>query len=207
VVPITNSAAGRVLFAIFMVITNWAILAIVTSVVSDNMISTSRREDQLEEVRAREQEHLTRVRRLTALFDQIDLDGSGVVSKDEWNRMMADPGLHSELLDATGLLEQDLHDYFECLATDQKTREALKLKRMNDQAESRQLEYKTFITSLKDEGVVADKRSIMHVLNALRGVERGIFAQVQDIVKAPRLSQQLPLRGHAGGPSVPGSQK
>merc|ERR1711981_622028 len=41
--PICNNIAGQLLFAGFMVISNWAILAILTSVVSDNMISSSRK--------------------------------------------------------------------------------------------------------------------------------------------------------------------
>merc|ERR1711933_453651 len=44
--PILSSFAGRILFAVFMVLANWAILAILTSVVSDNMIAASMRSDQ-----------------------------------------------------------------------------------------------------------------------------------------------------------------
>merc|ERR1712050_146357 len=41
--PICSYALGQVLFASFMIVSNWAILAILTSVVSNNMIMSSNR--------------------------------------------------------------------------------------------------------------------------------------------------------------------
>merc|ERR1712110_516390 len=40
---------SQILFAVFLIMTNWAILAILTSVVSDNMILSSRKEEAIEE--------------------------------------------------------------------------------------------------------------------------------------------------------------
>mmetsp|Transcript_70238 Transcript_70238/g.196892 ORF Transcript_70238/g.196892 Transcript_70238/m.196892 type:complete len:558 (-) Transcript_70238:26-1699(-) len=79
-----SSEVGKLLFVGFMVLSNWAILAILTSVVSDNMISTSRMVSEEEARKNRAEEYEKRVDRLQALFREIDSDGSGAISHSEW---------------------------------------------------------------------------------------------------------------------------
>merc|ERR1719410_1053099 len=55
VTPIANYVEGQLLFAAFMVVTNWAVLAILTSVVSDNMISTSQKANEEDEQKIRDE--------------------------------------------------------------------------------------------------------------------------------------------------------
>merc|ERR1712032_1734149 len=101
--PIANYVEGQLLFAAFMVVTNWAVLAILTSVVSDNMISTSQKANDEDERKHRDELHATRVRRLKMLFGEIDQDGDACISSSEWHTILNDPGMRHELLQATGL--------------------------------------------------------------------------------------------------------
>merc|ERR1712232_728323 len=75
VAPICDSITGRLLFMCFMVLSNWAILAILTSVVSDNMISSSVMHTMEEEALAKEEARAKRQRRLYTLFKEVDHDG------------------------------------------------------------------------------------------------------------------------------------
>jgi len=173
--PIENYVAGQLLFASFMVVTNWAVLAVLTSVVSDNMIAASQKANEEDERKLKEDAHTDRVRRLRTLFSEIDRDGDGVVSTNEWKGIMKDRGLHDELLDATGLDEEDLNDYFECLAQDTSQMEQVKAAWERDRGVEKQLDYNAFIDTLKDEGQIADKRSVLHVRAQLRYLESRIF--------------------------------
>lgn len=173
--PIENYLAGQLLFASFMVVTNWAVLAVLTSVVSDNMIAASQKANEEDEMKLKAEAHTDRVRRLRTLFAEIDRDGDGVISTGEWKLIMKDKGLHDELLDATGLDEEDLNDYFECLAQDTSHVEQARVAWEKTRCDDKELDYNAFIDTLKDEGQIADKRSVLHVRAQLRYLESRIF--------------------------------
>lgn len=79
---------GQAVFYIWMVMSNWAILAILTSVVSDNMITSSRRFlDEDEQAKTAERRSL-QDQRLCEIFS-ISLD-DGEISSDEWSAVMND---------------------------------------------------------------------------------------------------------------------
>jgi hypothetical protein len=107
------------MFACFMVITNWSILAILTSVVSDNMISASRRHEEENEDAAKAHDRNERIKRLHTAFGIIDTDNSGTISEDEWNQMLADEPLHNEICSAIQMSAAELQEHFDCLAKDQ----------------------------------------------------------------------------------------
>jgi hypothetical protein len=169
--PITDSISGQLLFAVFMVVSNWSILAILTSVVSDNMISSSTKANEEDDRRTREENAIVRKRRLNLVFEEVDKDGSGCVSSEEWETMLADEALLAELIEATDLDVDDLNDYFQCLADDPK-HDAYHQKQEKVQ---KRLMYSEFIRCLNDEGVLADKRSILNVKSQLRNAEGRIF--------------------------------
>merc|ERR1712151_1420758 len=82
----------RPLFVLFYVYSAWALLAVMTGVVSENMIAIRdqmRQEDkQKEEVRrANITEHLLEI------FKKADTDGSGTISSEEFELMMSKPDL------------------------------------------------------------------------------------------------------------------
>eukprot|EP00928_Gymnodinium_smaydae_P097970 TRINITY_DN9001_c0_g1_i1.p1 TRINITY_DN9001_c0_g1~~TRINITY_DN9001_c0_g1_i1.p1 ORF type:complete len:1051 (+),score=282.61 TRINITY_DN9001_c0_g1_i1:158-3310(+) len=187
--PITNVAAGQLLFASFMVVANWAILAILTSVVSDHMISSSARAEEEERAKIKEENHVLRVKRLNTLFKLLDADSSGAISTEEWTQLKDDKDLFHELCDATGLEEDDLNDYFECLSVSPyENSSGASRKSSGTPTPERFLYYDSFISSLKDEGVVADKRSVLHVLSRLRDVEARIDDRLCDLAAGVRPS-------------------
>eukprot|EP00419_Tripos_fusus_P062074 CAMPEP_0172908428 /NCGR_PEP_ID=MMETSP1075-20121228/180676_1 /TAXON_ID=2916 /ORGANISM="Ceratium fusus, Strain PA161109" /LENGTH=98 /DNA_ID=CAMNT_0013766193 /DNA_START=87 /DNA_END=380 /DNA_ORIENTATION=- len=97
----TNSYQGQLLTAIFIVLTNWALLAILTSVVSDNMLSSSAKAD---EEHAREMAELTKAKRkerLDEVFHMLDEDGDLMIRRADWKRLMLNDGMRKELCDIT----------------------------------------------------------------------------------------------------------
>jgi len=170
--PIANYIAGQLLFASFMVVTNWAVLAILTSVVSDNMISTSQKANEEDEQKIRHEMHELRVRRLQMLFDEIDKDGDACISSSEWKTIMKTPDLRHELLQATGLAEEVVNDYFENLSEDaQQMLQARGIRERKQSMPEKQLDYHMFIEALKDDEAMADKRSLLKVTSHLRRLE------------------------------------
>jgi len=194
--PIARYVTGQLMFAGFMVVSNWAILAILTSVVSDNMISSSQKANEEDERKIRDELHEQRVRRLKALFNEIDKDGSGCINTSEWNSMLQDRSLRRELMDATGLKEDILNDYFQYLALDAKQmREARQEGKQQAFAGcpelDKLLEYDTFIDSLKSEGETADQLSVLRIVSQLRTVEGNLESHIKEMSQRNGVSEKL----------------
>mmetsp|Transcript_16653 Transcript_16653/g.28730 ORF Transcript_16653/g.28730 Transcript_16653/m.28730 type:complete len:104 (+) Transcript_16653:3-314(+) len=98
--------------------------------------------------------------------------------------MLEDRSLFHELCDASGLQQDDLNDYFDCLAKDPK----LKQQERDKLNENMCLDYHTFMDALRDEGALADKRSILHVMKNLRLLESQVKGEFEKIGKCVRLS-------------------
>merc|ERR1712228_160508 len=81
--PITEVVFGQLIFATFMVISNWSILAVLTSVVSDNMISTSQAHEQELQERRASAEWEIKSKRLRSIFHYIDIGRSGTIREAE----------------------------------------------------------------------------------------------------------------------------
>jgi len=165
--PIKDRVIGRLLFAGFMVIANWAILAILTAVVSDQMIAAS--EDyEAEEKKARDTaEESKSLGRLLHIFEDNDDDKNGLISKEEWEGMLEDPGTMLELSDGTHLAKSDLLDLFDCLAVE-------------GEGNDGKVMYNDLIHSLKTNSSLADKRAILHIMVRLRIFQNQVTAQVED---------------------------
>jgi hypothetical protein len=175
--PIKDLVVGRLVFAGFMVISNWAILAILTAVVSDQMISASN-DYQDEEKRtnddAAEKHNQTR---LLEIFEDNDKDKNGLLSKDEWNKMLDDRATMLELSEGTHLSRADLTDLFDCLSVEGENTDG-------------RVAYVDLVHSLKANSSLADKRAVLHVMLRLRIMQDQMtdmfttnFAEVKDYVK------------------------
>jgi len=171
--PIAHYVEGQLLFASFMVVTNWAVLAILTSVVSDNMISTSQKANEEDERKIRDEAQATRLRRLKTLFREADHNGDFYISSSEWHIILTDPGMRHELLQATGLTEADVKDYFECLSEDaEQLSQSRALQESPQGTAERYLNYNTFIGSMNDDKEAADKHSMLKVTSQLQRLEK-----------------------------------
>mmetsp|Transcript_6359 Transcript_6359/g.15713 ORF Transcript_6359/g.15713 Transcript_6359/m.15713 type:complete len:713 (-) Transcript_6359:58-2196(-) len=180
---ISNTPVGQVLFAAFMVILNWAILAILTSVVSDNMISASSKAQSEDLQNEKLLRHVQRVSRLRTLFKEMDKDHSGAITEEEWNYLFQDAGLLHELIEVTSLGEHDLHELFRCLCVDSKTARSAGLgpevtgQGLTDRLKgqnARLLYYEAFIEHLKDDSMPMDKRCMAQLRAQLHQMQRDI---------------------------------
>jgi voltage-gated sodium channel len=179
--PITSLVAGKFLFACFMVISNWAVLAILTAVVSENMIAASNRFE-AEEHQKRQETHMLKSKaRLLELFEANDPDKNGTITKKEWVQMIKDTPTCMELSEGTHLSKDDMLDLFDCLAVDNAD-----VKDTNDT----NVEYRELIQSLKANNTLADKRSILHIMIRMRALQDQVQSRLddgfEDVTKAIR---------------------
>jgi len=177
---VCNTVFGQLLFAVFMVLSNWAILAILTSVVSDNMISASQSAAEEDNKKDKEDEYNRRVGRLNVLFKEIDKDGSGCISAQEWHELCQDPGLFHELSTATSYNAKDLHDLFRCLAAS-KTRLDQSGSEMHNNSDMNMMVFEDFLDHLKITADPADKRCVLQVMAKLQHMEIKMERQIQDL--------------------------
>jgi len=101
------------IFMAFTVLSSWAMLSILTAVVSENMI-TATENGMAEEEALAEKERLTRRTKLMhEIFDQMDQDRTGTISEEEFQELLKNEELMGVLHKATGKDAQDLQDLFE----------------------------------------------------------------------------------------------
>ena len=156
--PIITTIAGQILFYVFMMLSNWMMLAILTSVISDNMMQASRAKDELDRHKeAREtQEHAKK--RLKTIFHRLDEDSDGSISEEEMLRLLSDPDLLAELCAASGLDPENLLEMLYCTAYRTSSNEKVIL-------------YRQFLTMLQDVEEPARERSILKLFEGLRSME------------------------------------
>merc|ERR1719333_1210852 len=107
----------RWLFMLFYVYLAWALLAIMTGVVSENMIAI--RDQMIKEDQKREEmrkEHI--IHFLGDLFQKADADNSGQISKDEFDMLLRSPDLTKKLLKYSKMEPKDLEELFEWIDHD-----------------------------------------------------------------------------------------
>jgi len=184
--PICGTVMGRLLFAVFMILANWAILAILTSVVSDHMISMSQQTDQEDYMKQADEADRECTQQLMNLFMAIDKDCSGGVTEDEWNELMKDPKLCDALCKASKLPKGDLQDLFICLSS--KVEHNMKGRLLH--SSGRVLDYENFIFNLKDESKAADRRSVLHLMSCVRSLEISMEQRFNEM--AARLDELSP---------------
>merc|ERR1712124_148722 len=69
----------RFVFVWFTVISSWTLLSILTAVVSDNMISTTHKQEKMLKLMNADQDFQEHLDELQALFRHMDLDGNGTL--------------------------------------------------------------------------------------------------------------------------------
>merc|ERR1719436_1248771 len=94
-------------FVLFYVYSAWALLAVMTGVVSENMIAI--REQLNKEDAQREEMRKTLITNmLIELFRAADVDHSGTVSREEFEAMLNSPTLMKKMKKNSNLKMQDL---------------------------------------------------------------------------------------------------
>lgn len=101
----------RLFFVIFYIYSAWALLAVMTGVVSENMIAI--REQMLKEDAKKEETKKEYIMHfLGELFRKADSDNSGQISRDEFDMMLRSPELVKKLMKYSKMKPEDLEELF-----------------------------------------------------------------------------------------------
>ena len=158
VAPIITTVTGQILFYMFMMLSNWMMLAILTSVISDNMMQASRAKDELDRQKEARETHKAAQKRLKVIFHRLDEDSDGSISEEEMLQLLSDPDLLAELRAASGLDTEGLLEMLYCTAYRTSSNEKVIL-------------YRQFLTMLADVEEPARERSILKLFEGLRSME------------------------------------
>ncbi|CAE7884733.1 CACNA1B [Symbiodinium microadriaticum] len=158
VAPIITTITGQILFYAFMMLSNWMMLAILTSVVSDNMMSASRVKEEEDRKKTFEEDQQRAKRRIQQIFRELDEDQNGSISEHEMVTLLSDPNLQAELCEASRLHPADLVEMLYCSSYRTPSNERVIL-------------YHQFLTMLQDESGQAKERSIFKVMESMRAME------------------------------------
>lgn len=111
--PLFEEVPGfKIFFVIFYIYSSWALLAVMTGVVSENMLAI--REQMMKEDMKKEEMRKDYVLHfLGELFKQADSDRSGQISKDEFDVMCKNPDLAKKLMKYSKMEVNDLKELFE----------------------------------------------------------------------------------------------
>merc|ERR1719215_2183881 len=159
------------------------------------MISSSQKAIQEDVETEKNLNYERRMVRLQALFADIDADGSGTISEEEWNAMFQDEGMCNELRDCTALTTKDLQEFFSCVAIDTSLARRRTNTGTNQSGSSspvppgkaqtgKYINYQAFINYLKDESENADKRSVLTILARMQHLESIVERRFDDVWSA-----------------------
>ncbi|CAK9094106.1 Sodium channel protein type 5 subunit alpha (Sodium channel protein cardiac muscle subunit alpha) (Sodium channel protein type V subunit alpha) (Voltage-gated sodium channel subunit alpha Nav1.5) (hH1) [Durusdinium trenchii] len=183
VTQIITTIGGQILFYAFMMLSNWMMLAILTSVISDNMMTVSRTKEEEDRKRSMQDRAEMAKRRITQIFQRLDEDHSGSITEDEMRQWLG--ALYPYIQVEKGTEENGLH----CASYKSKEEGSVIL-------------YKQFLTMLQDESAHAKERSIFKVLENMRAMEfrleermnaalRQLKMNDEQIEKLPSLGDEL----------------
>lgn len=144
----------------FMVLASWAILSILTAVVSENMINAC--DNNREDVNSEEQEEEMKESRklLEDLFAKIDTDGSGELTEQEFDDLLKDPDIVDEITNATKLSKRDVVELFGYLAEE------------NEDGGPKVISADDFIEGLQTESRPVTERSMMRITKRIDTLEK-----------------------------------
>jgi hypothetical protein len=118
-----HAPLSKFIFVVFMIMTNWSILSILTAVVSENMIKvTEHNEKERAEVERQRREE-RQYDRLMEIFASLDKDGSGDLDLTEFKRILDDNNstTRDELCDTANMNANDLVKIFDYLSREPAT--------------------------------------------------------------------------------------
>jgi len=189
----TESVYLKFMFVAFMVLSNWAILAILTSVVSDHMIASTQRAEKMDEALETEKKRERSLRMLKAVFNAMDTNSSGYLSQSEFVRALSDKQLCYALCESSGLNKDELVEVFMYCSQPPVARSldisgVSKHQQVPDEQEQRVLSFDDFITHVSVEGNTATERAVMRLEDTMRGMEernQKRFEHVLQVLKSP----------------------
>lgn len=168
--PLLHSVQLKILFALFMIVSNWMVLAILTAVVSENMISTTAEHARVEKALDDKKKKEDREESLKELFHSMDGDGDGRVDESDFNSMLEDEEMSAAFLEKTGLNVRDLKDLFSHLS-------------IQDENGNLVIDQASFCEKMQDEGNDVSERSVFRLERQMRLVESRIEQKLLSVRK------------------------
>lgn len=162
--PLFDALPGtELIFMLFMVLASWSVLAILTAVVSENMINATEEE----RTQAEEEEQQARVadsrRTLASIFSSADENIDDKMSKEEFDKMLTKKRTRQRLTEATGMCEEDLRHIFEYLSTPEDGR--------IDDGANKFIRKEQFINGLQDDQAPVTERDVFRLEQQLNYLE------------------------------------
>jgi len=151
---------SRLFFVIYMVLSSWAILSILTAVISENMISATEiaKEEQVKETEERDWN--SSMKKLQEIMCSVDANGTGEIESHEFYRLLQDEQKAAELCKAAGGLKQsELSELFDCLSS------------IND---GEPLPVDNFVEGLRTENLPVRRRETYLIEKRLAKMDRAI---------------------------------
>merc|ERR1711865_829936 len=112
IVPLLRMPIMKLVVIVYTIVSSWAMLSILTAVVSENMIKATRQFKA--EVDA---EMFTKTKDrskviLKAIFEKADQESDNTLTQTEWDSLIADHYLCTQLVDASEMSRGDLDELF-----------------------------------------------------------------------------------------------
>eukprot|EP00811_Abedinium_folium_P032103 NODE_5273_length_1788_cov_10.497893.p1 GENE.NODE_5273_length_1788_cov_10.497893~~NODE_5273_length_1788_cov_10.497893.p1 ORF type:complete len:307 (-),score=85.10 NODE_5273_length_1788_cov_10.497893:287-1207(-) len=170
----------KVLYMVFLVLSNWAVLAILTAVVSDNMMLTQQEHEKQEEKRRNVECQMQSTMRLKKIFMELDKDSNGILTEGEFQLLLANEALRDEMCEATDLDERDLRDLFSFLSLPDVT------------GGQSFINYNDFVEKVQREGSHVSERSVFRVEKHLKVVEHRFDKKVSEVQACLQTRARLP---------------
>jgi len=159
-------------------ISNWALLAILTSVVSDNMINCSVRATAQESSENAKEMHRFVVYHLNDWFEMMDKDQLGFIDEREWDEFVEVATHRAELEAASRLSFEECSDLFACLADHDSTKKTGRL----EGTPHRVLDYNLFIKEIGYGGKPAERKSVLGLMIHMRSMDRRLEERLDLII-------------------------
>lgn len=170
----------KLAFVVFIIVANWAILAILTAVVSENMIRATEAAELSEASVRNEEMREANLARLERIFNTIDMNHDGVIDWEEYQVMLRDESIADQLCEIARLSKDDLDDLF------------LVLSRENAQLGGRIIRLQDFVTKMQTEDAAVKERTVFRLEQEVRRLDRKINRDIWDLRK-----KVLGLRQHS----------
>lgn len=109
--------AIKPVYVLFMICSSWALLSVLTGVVSDNMMSVREAQAQKDD-EAQEERRQWLTRWLRGIFASADKDGTGALDRNEYRNLLKSPFHLKKLQQVARVPMQDLSQMFDLLDID-----------------------------------------------------------------------------------------
>lgn len=101
------------IFVVFIICSSWALLSVMTGVVSDNMISVREMQEAKDNAADEEAKKQLKDVLLSQVFSGIDTNGNGTISNEEYKRALRDEEQQRKIGNVTKTLPADLEVMFD----------------------------------------------------------------------------------------------